>query len=54
MNIGDLVIDDWDQIAIVTSFVGVTDRVRIKYILDGVVRTSWASNLYPLRSKTDR
>ena len=49
MNIGDLVIDDWDQIAIITSFVGVGDRVRIKYIIDGVVRTSWASNLYPLK-----
>lgn len=49
MNIGDLVVDDWDQIAIVTSFVGVTDRVRIKYIIDGVVRTSWASNLHPLK-----
>ena len=50
MNIGDLVMDDWDQIAIVTSFVGATDRVRIRYILDGVIRTSWASNLYPIRS----
>ncbi len=48
MNIGDLVEDDWGQIAIVTSFVGVTDRVRIRYILDGVIRTSWASNLYLL------
>jgi len=50
MNIGDLVEDEWGQIAIVTSFVGVTDRVRIRYIVDGVIRTSWASNLYPLRS----
>ena len=51
MNIGDLVIDDWDQIAIITSFVdNMGDRVRIRYIVDGVIRTSWASNLYPLRS----
>jgi len=48
MNIGDLVTDEWDQIAIVTSFVGVTDRVNIKYIIDGVARTTWLSNLYPL------
>ncbi len=54
MNIGDLVTDEWDQIAIVTSFVGATDRVRIRYILDGVIRTSWASNLYPIQSKTVR
>ena len=50
MNIGDLVEDDWGQIAIVTSFVGATNRVRIRYIIDGVIRTSWVSNLYPLRS----
>ena len=48
MNIGDLVADEWEQIAIITSFVGVTDRVRVKYILDGVVRTTWLSNLNPL------
>ena len=50
MNIGDLVKDEWEQIAIVISFVGVTNRVRIKYISDGLVRAAWASNLYPLRS----
>ena len=50
MSIGDLVMDDWNQIAIVTSFVGVTDRVRIRYIQCGTEISSWASNLYPIRS----
>ena len=50
MKIGDLVMDDWDQIAIITSQVGVTDRWRLVYIIDGTIRTSWGSNLYPLRS----
>ena len=49
MNIGDLVTDDWGDLAIITSFVGVTDRARVKYILDGVLRTTWLSNLHPLK-----
>jgi hypothetical protein len=48
MNIGDLVTDNWDQLAIIISFVGVTDRVIVKYIANGEVRTLWASNLYLL------
>ena len=50
MNIGDLVADEWDQLAIITSQVGVTDRWRIVYILCGSVSTAWESNLYPIRS----
>ena len=38
MNIGDLVMDEWGYIAIITSQVGVTDRWRIKYIRCGGVR----------------
>ena len=48
MNIGDLVVDEWDQLAIVTSQVGVTDRWRIKYIQCGTEISSWGSNLYSL------
>ena len=51
MNIGDLVIDEWGHIAIITSQVGVTDRWRLKYIRCGGVSTSWGSNLYPLNQK---
>jgi hypothetical protein len=50
MNIGDLVEDDWGQIAIVTSQVGVTDRWRIVYIQCGTEISAWGSNLYPIRS----
>ena len=47
MNIGDLVYDEWGDLAIITSQVGVTDRWRIRYITGGI-STSWESNLYPL------
>ena len=50
MNIGDLVEDEWGDLAIIVSQVGVTDRWRIRYITNGYKSTSWASNLYPLRS----
>ena len=49
MNIGDLVTDEWGDLAIITSQVGVTDRWRLKYILRRGVSTSWGSNLYPLK-----
>jgi len=48
MNIGDLVVDEWGEIAIITSQVGVTDRWRLKYIITGIVSTVWGSRLYPL------
>ena len=48
MNIGDLVVDEWGEIAIITSQVGVLDRFRIKYILTGGIASAWGSNLYPL------
>jgi hypothetical protein len=50
MKVGDLVEDEWGEMAIITSQVGVTDRWRLKYILTGIVSTSWESNLSPLRS----
>ena len=50
MSIGDLVEDEWDQLAIVTSQVGVTDRWRIVYIQCGTEISAWGSNLYPIRS----
>lgn len=50
MNIGDLVEDEWGEIAIITSQVGATDRWRLKYILTGAMATAWGSNLYPLGS----
>lgn len=48
MNIGDLVVDDWGEIAIITSQAGVTDRWMLKYIITGAVSVAWGSNLYPL------
>ena len=48
MNIGDLVEDEWGEIAIITSQVGVTDRWRLKYIATGVDSVAWGANLYPL------
>ena len=48
MNIGDLVHDEWGDLAIITSQVGVTDRWRIRYITGGYKSTSSGSNLYPL------
>ena len=50
MNIGDLVEDEWGDLAIIVSQVGVTDRWRIRYITGGYISTSWGSNLYPIRS----
>ena len=51
MNIGDLVFDERNYLAIITSQVGFqTDRWRIKYINTGCYDTAWASNLYPIRS----
>ena len=50
MNIGDLVVDEWEQLAIITSQVGVTGRWRIKYIQCGTEISAWGSNLYPIRS----
>ena len=54
MNIGDLVLDEWDDLAIIIAQVGVIDRWRLKYITNGWTSTSWGSNLYPIRSKTVR
>ena len=48
MNIGDLVSDEWGDLAIITSQVGVLDRFRIKYIFRGGIASAWSSNLYPL------
>ena len=48
MNIGDLVFDEWNYLAVITSQVGVSDRWRIKYINSGGRSTAWGSNLYPL------
>ena len=50
MNIGDLVHDEWEQLAIITSQVGATDRWRIVYIQCGTEISAWGSNLYPIRS----
>jgi len=50
VNIGDLVEDEWGDLAIIVSQVGVTDRWRIRYITGGYISTSWESNLYPIRS----
>ena len=50
MNIGDLVVDEWDQLAIIASQVGVTDRWRLVYIQCGTEISAWGSNLYPIRS----
>ena len=55
MNIGDLVHDEWGDLAIIVSQVGshvVSDlglRWRIKYIRCGGISTAWGSNLYPLK-----
>ena len=54
MNIGDLVFDEWNYLAIVIAEVGMSDRWRIKYINTGCHSTAWGSNLYPIRSKTVR
>ena len=48
MNIGDLVTDEWGDMAIILSQVGVLDRFRIKYIFRGGIASAWGSNLYPL------
>ena len=50
MNIGDLVTDEWGDLAIVMAEVGMSDRWRIKYIDTGACSTAWGSNLYPIRS----
>lgn len=56
MNVGDLVSDEWGDLAIIVSQVGshaVSDlglRWRLKYILTGIVSASWGSNLHPIRS----
>ena len=50
MKVGDLVEDDWGDLAIIVSQVGVTDRWRLKYIRCGGVSTAWGSKLYLLRS----
>ena len=50
MNIGDLVTDEWGDMAIVLSQVGAINRWRIKYISHGGISTAWESNLYPIRS----
>lgn len=57
MNIGDLVMDEWGDLAIIVSQVGshtVSDlglRWRLKYIRCGGISTAWGSNLYPLNQK---
>jgi hypothetical protein len=50
MNMGDLVTDEWGDLAIIVSQVGVSDRWRIRYITSGYTITSWGSRLYPIRS----
>ena len=49
MNIGDLVRDEWGEIAIVMSPVGfVKGRWRIRYLTTGGKATVWEQMLYPL------
>ena len=48
MNIGDLVEDDWGEIAIITSQASVKDRWYLKYIATGAIAIAWGANLYPL------
>ena len=54
MRIGDLVMDEWGYLAIITSQVGshaVSNlglRWRIKYIFRGGIASAWGSNLHPL------
>ena len=48
MNIGDLVIDQWGEMAIVLSQVGAINRWRIKYVSHGGISTAWEDSLYPI------
>ena len=54
MNIGDLVTDEWGNLAIIIAQVGVVDRWVIHYIKSGDKSALFASKLYPIRSKNDR
>jgi len=49
MNIGDLVRDEWGEMAIIMSPVGfVKGRWRIRYLRTGGKATVWEQMLYPL------
>ena len=49
MNIGDLVKDEWGEIAMVMSRVGfIKGRWRIRYLTTGGKATCWEQSLYPL------
>ena len=49
MKVGDLVIDEWGEMAIVMSRVGfVKGRWRIRYLTTGGKATVWEQMLYPL------
>ena len=50
MNIGDLVTDDWGDLAIIIAQVGVVDRWVIQYVESQQRFSMWGSNLFPIRS----
>ncbi len=50
MNIGDLVEDEWGDLAIIIAQVGVVDRWVIHYIKNGFQSALFGSKLYPIRS----
>jgi len=48
MKIGDIVEDEWGEIAIIIGQIGVTDRWHLKYVATGDLASAWGSKLYPL------
>lgn len=49
MKVGDLVKDEWGEIAIIMSPVGfIKGRWRIRYLRTGGKSTCWEQSLYPL------
>ena len=49
MKVGDLVKDEWGEIAIIMSRVGIVKgRWRIRYLTTGGKATCWEQSLYPL------
>ena len=50
MIIGDLVEDEWGEMAIIIAQVGVVDRWVIHYIKSGDKSALFGSKLYPIRS----
>ena len=50
MNIGDLVTDEWDDLAIIIAQVGVVDRWIIQYIESQRRSVLFGSRLFPIRS----